>query len=564
VQAFQGLDSQTVLVLGTDGNLWLEHAPFGNPPPFRQQVDATVRAFQGVDAHTVLVLGTDGNLWLEHPVDAFQASPIVVNDTVFIGGENGYFYALDAASGMLKWQFPKPPAKGLRGSGQNFVYGIGAAAAYWDRPPNGVVIFAAQDPSLGEGGRLFALDAKGDGNGNPIVVWQSEPIAEVVDTNAACDKNHRHHRIEHTSPLIFNDKVYVGIQSFENPVQVGSVVAVDLATGHKDPNFKFVSVGDGGSQSNPVLGGGVWNAPATDGTSVYFTTGNVRTNDNGCSANPQPTRNHGLSMIRVDKDNGNINWELQPVPFALDDDPDWAAGAAVMSTSCGELIASVQKDGWSYAVNSATGSCNWQFPPVGPPKTDPPACAWTGYSKFDPNPGPPWDTKHGASGYRQPGAAWNDVFVVGTAGEALVNDDLSVGYHQLHALNACATSEKQRVRWIAFIPKGDFMNSPPDTSFVLGVPTVIGGIIFIGTDGGHLLVLSDPSIVNPVEKSCSNTDFSASNCPAPYELVPVPRTLADVPMPDGGNIAYFHKEAALAKGRVFVATGGGHVYMLEP
>ena len=37
----------------------------------------------------------------------FKASPIVVDGTAFIGGVNGYFYALDAASGALIWQYPK-------------------------------------------------------------------------------------------------------------------------------------------------------------------------------------------------------------------------------------------------------------------------------------------------------------------------------------------------------------------------------------------------------------------------------------------------------------------------
>jgi len=55
-----------VLALGTNGNLWLEHGPFGNVPPPRQQVDGNVEAFQGLSATEVLVLGTDGNLWLEH------------------------------------------------------------------------------------------------------------------------------------------------------------------------------------------------------------------------------------------------------------------------------------------------------------------------------------------------------------------------------------------------------------------------------------------------------------------------------------------------------------------
>jgi hypothetical protein len=67
VQAFQALDIQTVLVLGTDGNLWLESSPFGVPvPPARQQVDGSVQAFQALDTQPVLVLGRDRNLWLEH------------------------------------------------------------------------------------------------------------------------------------------------------------------------------------------------------------------------------------------------------------------------------------------------------------------------------------------------------------------------------------------------------------------------------------------------------------------------------------------------------------------
>jgi outer membrane protein assembly factor BamB len=95
------------------------------------------------------------------PSGPFTASPIVVNDTVFIGNGNGYFYALAAATGELLWQFP-PGDKPLLGGFDNLRRGIDSPAAYWDRPPNGAVIFAAQDPSLGPFGsaRLFALDAK--------------------------------------------------------------------------------------------------------------------------------------------------------------------------------------------------------------------------------------------------------------------------------------------------------------------------------------------------------------------------------------------------------------------
>ena len=46
--------------------------------------------------------------------------------------------------------------------------------------------------------------------------------------------------------------------------------------------------------------------------------------------------------------------------------------------------------------------------------------------------------------------------------------------------------------------------------------------------------------------------------------MPVPKMLANIPMPDGGSIAGMRNEPALAKGRVFVASGKGHVYMLAP
>jgi hypothetical protein len=83
----------------------------------------------------------------------------------------------------------------LRGGDSEWARGIEASAAYWDRPPNGAVIFAAQDPSLGPfcpkgdpfcpkkpekasfgSARLFALDAK-DGT----EIWRSGLVAEIND-----------------------------------------------------------------------------------------------------------------------------------------------------------------------------------------------------------------------------------------------------------------------------------------------------------------------------------------------------------------------------------------------
>ncbi len=70
VQAFQALSDTEAFVLGTDGNLWMEHAgsngKFGAVPPPREQIDGNVQAFQGLSDTEAIVLGTDGNLWMEH------------------------------------------------------------------------------------------------------------------------------------------------------------------------------------------------------------------------------------------------------------------------------------------------------------------------------------------------------------------------------------------------------------------------------------------------------------------------------------------------------------------
>jgi outer membrane protein assembly factor BamB len=471
-------------------------------------------------------------------VGNFKASPIVVRDTVFIGSTSGRFYALDATTGKLKWEYPKPTDPPLVST--SWSYGIASSAAYWDRAPDGAVIFGAQDPALGPFGsaRLFALDAK-----TGAVIWKSDQVAEMSGTTFG-SLTELHQRIGYSSPLIFDDKVYVGIHNFgDNPIQVGRVIAVDLATGHIDHKFQFRAVGT--STSPPgTRGGGVWNSPGTDGDGVFFTTGNTRCDNVACQP-VEPSPNHGLSMIRVDKDTGKIIWAFQPVPYKLDDDPDWSAGVAVMSATCGRLIASVQKDGWSYTVKAGGGTpgapdVHWQFPPTGFP-----------FTQFT----------HGDSRYLKPGAAWNDVLVINTGGESLVHDGPAAGYTRLHALNACATTEKKRVRWLVDVPHSSSVGG-----YAMGAPTVTGGIVYIGTNQGHLIVLADPSIVTSTAWRCSNIDYvtPATCAAAGYAFVPIPKVLADVAMPDGGNIAGTRSEPALAKGRVFVATGNGHVYMLEP
>ena len=94
-----------------------------------------------------------------------------------------------------------------------------------------------------------------------------------------------------------------------------------------------------------------------------------------------------------------------------------------------------------------------------------------------------------------------------------------------------------------------------------------GGIVFVGTNQGHLVVLADPSVTAADRVlRCSNIDYpTAAACAAAgYRLVPIPKVIANIQIPDGGSLVAIRNEPVLAGGRVFVGTNKGHVYMLQP
>jgi len=483
---------------------------------------------------------------------SFYASPIIVKDRLFIGSTSGYFYALDAGTGSLLWQFPAHghPLMGTCAGGgfpQTFgQYGVMSSAADLD----GNVVFGAPDPDpatdLGRGSaRLWELQ---ESTGS--LVWKSDVVAHVTGcTPGAINPPELHERIAYSAPLALQTTIYVGVHDAgDDPIQNGKVMAVDPATGHLLPGFSYTSTG--------TRGGGVWNGPALDlSGGVLFTTGNTRCDAAGCQGtcdalgNPtgEPSPNRGLSMMKVDPTTGVPTWQFQAVPYCEDNDPDWAAGVTVMLTSCGELAASVEKDGWTYALDGKSGSCTWQFPP-----TAGPSC------KFPKG----VNNLHGDTRYLGPGAAWNDVLIINTGGEALVHDGASAGFGRLHALNACATDEAHRVRWLVDVPHSTV---GAGFGYSLGAPTVTGGIVYVTTDQGHVVALADPSVAPPAGYRCSDIDFAtmATCTAAGYAWVPIPKVLADVPL-DGSSAAGTRNEAAIASGKLFVGTTGGHVYMLSP
>ena len=476
------------------------------------------------------------NRWQFTPPNApagFRAGPMVFDRRVYIGNGNGFMYAVDAATGTLDWQFPLSGDPALT---SNFTcnpssLGIASSATYARiRKEEDAVIFGAPDKSIGakEGsGRLFALNAQ-----TGALIWASPEIAVLNGTNAG-NTNERHEQIGYSSPLVVGDRVYIGIANHcDNPIQNGRVIAVELSSGNIIGTFNFTATG--------TRGGGVWSSVGAGFDAIYATTGN--TSGSGNASEPSP--NHGLSFLRLNATSGAIDWKLQPVPFKEDGDPDWASGTTSAATSCGNLILSTMKDGWTYAVRaSAPLSVFWQFPNTGWPFP-------VGTT-----------TVHGDTRYHRAGAAWNDIFFTTAGGIDVVGksnqNDVIGGYNRLHALNIC---HRPRVRWLLQIPGSSPATDNRQTR--LSPPSVAGGIVYIGTHLNHLVAIADTSVWPSTSSICEHSGFSNADCAgAGHSLVARPKILADLVFPGRGGIL---NEPVLAGGRIFVATTGGSVFMVEP
>ena len=465
--------------------------------------------------------------WTFSPSGAqgFYSSPIVHDGKVYIGNGNGYFYAVSERTGALLWQYPSGTPLTSTFTCNPSSLGVASAAAFARIKGKEAVIFGAPDRSSGAhlgDGHLIALDAE-----SGALLWESPAVAQVTGSGF----NDLHEQIGYSAPLVFHDRVYIGVADHcDNPIQNGKVVAVHLDDGTIDTSFNYVSTN--------ARGGGVWNSPAAS-DDVFITTGNT------ANGNPsQPSINHGLSLLRLDRNTGAVKWQHQPVPYSMDNDPDWSAGAVVMETSCGHLVTSQQKDGWAWSVEAHNGSVKWAFP-SGPWVT----------GGFQPADG----TVHGDTDYKRPGAAWGDVYVA-VMGGLDTTTNLNAGYTRLHALNVCAP-ENRRVRWILDVPATSGFAGYP-----LGPPTITHGIVYVGTVEGHLVVIADPQVVPAVGWRCSDPNVPTGICAllgslgSVIRLVPDPAVLKDIALP--GASAIFG-EPVLVGDHVLIADQSGKVFMLD-
>jgi hypothetical protein len=186
---FLGLSLTEAYVLGSDGKLWLENAPWGNPPPSRQQVGGSgLAAFCPViGTNQVLVLSTNGTLQLntlgqspngpqvDGNVAAFDGNVTLNVQQAYVLGADGNLWLENGPWGTV------PPArqqvdgnvKAFQTIDANYVFVLGTDGKLWlETGPWGTVppsrieigggnIVAFQALASISGGKVFVLGGDG-------------------------------------------------------------------------------------------------------------------------------------------------------------------------------------------------------------------------------------------------------------------------------------------------------------------------------------------------------------------------------------------------------------------
>jgi polyvinyl alcohol dehydrogenase (cytochrome) len=226
------------------------------------------------------------------------SQPTVVSGRIFIGGDSGYVYSLDAATGCVYWSF-------LAQAGVRTAPTIGALKT------RGAAKYAAYFGD--QRANAYAVDAA-----TGELLWkqrvEDHPLSRIVG-----------------APKLYKGKLYVPVSSGEEGISAssaypcctfrGSVVALDAETGKQI--WKTYSVPDApkptkknsaGMQLSAPAGAAIWNSPTIDAkrNALYVGTGDSYT---------EPAAKNSDAILAMDLDTGKMLWSFQDIK-----NDSWAVG----------------------------------------------------------------------------------------------------------------------------------------------------------------------------------------------------------------------------------------------
>ena len=261
----------------------------------------------------------------------FTGTPVVAGGTVVVGSYGGTVFALDSATGAVKWSHDLYPGQ----NGERTPTINGSAAIVGGRVY--VPVADVDTP------RVVALDLA-----TGALLWDT-----VVDTQRDADV--------FGSPVVWDGRVYIGVSALfgelnDPDVRVrGAVVALDAATGAR--RWKTFTV------PKRLDGGAVWTTPAIDTRTsrLYVGTGN---------AYHEPAARTTDAMLALDARSGRLLDHFQATPndvwngttnIFTGPDHDFGASPNLFTAPGGrELVGEGQKSGAYWGVDRATMNPVWQ------------------------------------------------------------------------------------------------------------------------------------------------------------------------------------------------------------
>jgi outer membrane protein assembly factor BamB len=255
----------------------------------------------------------------------FLSSPVVYNGVIYMGAKNGYFYALDETTGAVIWKRFIGVVPRLTCGRQGFT----STATVAPDPTTG-------NPAIyvyGATGYLYAMNTA-DGTD----VWP--PAAVAIPSTTVNDY------YAWSSPLVTGGNIYVGIASqCDVPLVRGGLSEFSQASGALENTFFTTPPGS--------VGASIWSSAATDGQSIYVTTGN---------GDPDSL---GFSVIKLSP--SLAQEDIWTVPNnQLVADSDFGGSPGVWTASIGgvrtALVGASNKNGTFYAFNTSALSAGpvWQ------------------------------------------------------------------------------------------------------------------------------------------------------------------------------------------------------------
>jgi outer membrane protein assembly factor BamB len=249
-------------------------------------------------------------LWKFTTTGVVGASPTIVNGVMYIGSWDGFEYAIDVSTHQQLWaSFLGISQQKKRCYGSNGI-GIDSTAAVQDN-----VVYVG-----GGDGYMYALNAA-DGS----VLWQTLLGLPPY--------------YNWSSPLLYNDKLYIGLAAYCDPPFVqGKVMALNLSDGSVAASVSLVPDGKTGAP--------VWGSAAVDSSTntIYVATGN-----NGSQKiSKQP---NAEAVVALDADTLVIkdHWQI-PLDQRVSDS-DFGTTPTLFDVNGEHYIGALNKNGIYYVLN---------------------------------------------------------------------------------------------------------------------------------------------------------------------------------------------------------------------